>query len=185
VALVLVAASAALTGCAPVQNGSAPFCPRPDRNAGPVILMAQSVPTAAYVPCISKFPAGWTFGGQRIRNDRSEFWLDSDRAGPAAVKVFLTRACDLSGAVEVNPEPGEPPMRRYQEPNLPPTFQGNRYYVFPGGCVTYRFSFSQGAKSAQALEAIEALTFVDRAKGVKDLAELGVILCGRGVRCPG
>ncbi len=147
--------------------------------------MAQSVPTAAYVPCISKFPAGWTFGGQRIRNDRSEFWLDSDRAGPAAVKVFLTRACDLSGAVEVNPEPGEPPMRRYQEPNLPPTFQGNRYYVFPGGCVTYRFSFSQGAKSAQALEAIEALTFVDRALGVKELAKEGVILCGRGVRCPG
>jgi hypothetical protein len=186
VALVLVAAGGVLSGCAEVQDRSVPFCPGRDRDASSVILMAQSVPSAAYVPCISEFPAGWSYGGQRIRNDRSEFWLDSDRAGTAAVRVLLTRTCDLSGAVEVPPESGEPSMKRYEEPTaLPPAFSGNRYHVFPGGCVTYRFSFLQGASFAQAVEATEALTFVERALGVRELAKEGVILCGRGVRCPG
>jgi hypothetical protein len=77
-------------------------------------------------------------------------------------------------------------MDRYEEPTtLPPSFSGNRYYVFPGGCVTYRFSFAQGATFAQAVEATEALTFVARALGVSELAKDGLVLCGRGASCPG
>jgi len=148
--------------------------------------MAQAVPSAAYVPCVSEFPAGWTFGGQRIRNAHSEFWMDSDRAGSRAVTVVLTRDCDTSRAVVVPQEAGEPPMKRFEEPNaLPPTLSGNRYYVFPGGCITYRFSFAPGATFAQAVEASQALTFVSRALGVTVLAREGQLLCGRGVRCPG
>jgi hypothetical protein len=148
--------------------------------------MAQSVPSAAYVPCISDFPVGWTFGGERIRNGQTEFWMNSDRAGFRALKVLLTPICDVRRAVEVPPEPGEPPMKRYEEPKvLPPTFSGNRYYVFPGGCVTYRFSFLHGGTFAQVVEASQALSFADRALGVRELAKEGLILCGRGVRCPG
>jgi hypothetical protein len=77
-------------------------------------------------------------------------------------------------------------MRRFEEPNsLPPAFSGNSYYVFPGGCITYRFSFGPGATFAQAVEAAEALTFVARAYGVSVFAKEGLILCGRGVPCPG
>lgn len=185
-AIVLVIVGTLLSGCSELQNASVPLCPGPNRSAGAVVLMAQSIPSAAYVPCISEFPAGWSFGGQRIRNGHSEFWMDSDRAGVGALRVLLTRDCDYSNAVEVPPEAGEPLMKRYEEPNaLPPTFSGNRYYVFPGGCVTYRFSFLPGATFAQAVEATEALTFVARAEGVIALAKEGVILCGRGVRCPG
>jgi hypothetical protein len=148
--------------------------------------MAQAVPSAAYVPCISDFPVGWSFGGSRIRNGQSEFWMNSDRAGLRALEVLLTAGCDVRRAVEVPPEAGEPPMKRYEEPKtLPPTFTGTRYYVFPGGCVTYRFSFLPRATFAQAVEASQALTFVSRALGVTELAKAGVILCGRGVRCPG
>jgi len=175
-----------LSGCAELESQSVPWCPRPERNAAMVVLMAQAVPSAAYAPCISEFPAGWTFGGARIRHDRPEFWLDSDRAGIRAVTVTLARDCDVTKAVEVPQEAGEPPMKRYEEPNaLPPTFSGNRYYVFPGGCVTYRFNFLDGATFAQAVEASQALTFVSRALGVTELAKDGFILCGRGVSCPG
>lgn len=175
-----------LSGCEKPHDASVPFCPGPDRDAAALILMAQAVPSAAYVPCVSEFPAGWTFGGERIRNGHSEFWMESDRAGSKAVTVVLTAGCDTSKAVEVPLETGEPQMKRYEEPNaLPPTFSGNRYYVFPGGCIAYRFSFAPGATFAQAVEASEALSFVSRAEGVVALAQIGLVLCGAGVRCPG
>jgi hypothetical protein len=148
--------------------------------------MAQAVPSASYVPCLNEVPRGWLFGGERIRNGHSEFWMDSDRAGFHALTVVLAPGCDTSKAVEVPPEAGEPLMKHYQEPTvLPPTFSGNTYYVFPGGCVIYRFSFIQGATYAQVVEATQALTFVSRAFGVTELARDGLILCGRGVHCPG
>jgi hypothetical protein len=185
-ALALVAAGVGLSGCAQVQNQSVPLCPGPGRSAAAVILMAQAVPSAAYVPCISEFPAGWTFGGERTRDGRSEFWMNSDRAGFRALKVVLARDCDVSGAVDIDQETGEPPMKRFERPRvLPPDFSGDRYYVFPGGCITYRFSFVHGATFTQVVEASQALTFVSRALGVTELAKEGLILCGRGVRCQG
>lgn len=185
-AIAALTVAVVLSGCGEVQDSSVPLCPGPDRSAAALILMAQSVPSAAYVPCISEFPAGWRFGGERIRSGHSEFWMESDRAGLRAVSVVLTQDCDVSRAVEVPQETGEPPMKRYEEPNaLPPTFSGSRLYVFPGGCITYQFAFAPGATFAQVVEASEALTFVARSEGVTALAEEGLILCGRGARCPG
>jgi hypothetical protein len=184
--LALVPVAAVLTGCVGFHDRSVPLCPAPDRDANVLVLMAQAVPSAAYVPCLHAVPGGWSFGGERVRNGRSEFWMDSDRAGPRALTVLLTPACDTSRAVEVPPEAGEPLMKRYEEPTaLPPAFSGSSYYVFPGGCVTYQFAFGHGATFAQAVEATEALTFVSRALGVTELAKNGLVLCGRGVRCPG
>jgi hypothetical protein len=176
-----------LVGCSSaVANPTVPFCPGQGRDAGAIVLIAQSVPSAAFAPCISNFPAGWTFGGERIRNRHAEFWMDSDRAGFRAVTVSLTPTCDVSKAVEVPPDTTEPGLKRYEEPNaLPPAFFGNRYYVFPGGCVTYRFAFTRGGSFAQAVEATQALSFVSRALGVRALAQEGVVLCGRGAYCPG
>ena len=176
--------AAVLSGCgqAMVSRDAVPTC---DGTAG-LILMAQSVPSATYGPCIEEFPAGWSFGGAEIRSGRGEFWLDSDRAGLRAVTVVLTRRCDVSKAVEVPPAADEVGMKRYEEPRaLPPSFSGNRYYVFPGGCVTYQFAFAAGASFALALEADEALSFLSRAEGVRALRREGFILCGAGVRCPG
>ena len=175
-----------LSGCGAARDPTAPNCPGTGRDASAVILMAQAVPSAAFVPCVSELPAGWTFGGERLRNGRPEFWLDSDRAGFRALTVSLTRTCDVSKAVEVPSETGALELRRYEEPDaLPPTFFGNRYYVFPGGCITYRFTFNRGGAYTQVVEATGALSFVARAEGVRALAEAGVTLCGRGVRCPG
>jgi hypothetical protein len=175
-----------VSGCGAGPNPSVPFCPGTGRDTGAVILIAQAVPSAAFVPCLSELPAGWTYGGERLRNGRPEFWLDSDRAGFRALTVSLTPTCDVSKAVEVPSETGALELRRYEEPDaLPPAFFGNRYYVFPGGCITYRFTFHRGGTYTQVVEATGALSFVDRAEGVRELAKEGVTLCGRGATCPG
>jgi hypothetical protein len=185
-ALALSMIALVLSGCGASQNPTIPYCPATGRDAGAVILMAQAVPSAAFVPCLTELPAGWTFGGERLRNGRPEFWLDSDRAGFRALTVSLTPTCDVSEAVEVPSETGALQLKRYEEPDaLPPTFFGNRYYIFPGGCVTYRFTFKRGGTYTQVVEATDALTFVGRAEGVRALAQVGVTLCGRGVTCPG
>jgi hypothetical protein len=166
-----------------------PTCLRPGEEGGGdvLLLIAQSVPSATYVPCIDQFPVGWSFGGQQIESGKAEFWLYSDRGGERAVTVTLTRACESSGAVEVPTEADEAGTRRYEAPrSLPPDFSGDRYYVFPGGCVTYRFNFERSGSYALVVEATEALSFISRAEGVARLKEeIGVMLCGAGVECPG
>jgi hypothetical protein len=174
----------ALAACG-TPSQAVPTCP-PASSGDVLILMAQSVPSAAEVPCIAEFPAGWSFGGQQIESGHSEFWLFSDRAGERAVTVTLTRSCDVEAAVEVPADADEAGLRRFEEPRtLPPGFSGDRFYVFPGGCIRYRFDFTRGGSFALVVEATEALSFVSRAEGVEALREEGLVLCGAGVSCPG
>lgn len=179
-----VVLAAALSACSSPTAGprAAPTCDHGDV----LILMAQSVPSAAFVPCITEFPVGWTLGGEHIDAGDARFWLDSDRAGTRAVTVSLSRSCDTAGAVRVPVEPDEAGTVRYERPiSLPPHYVAERFYTFPGGCITYRFSFQQGATFTQALEATGALTFFSRKVGVQLLERDGLTLCGAGVDCPG
>jgi hypothetical protein len=175
----------ALAACSTTPSLAIPTCST-ETSGDPLILLAQSVPSAAFVPCIQEFPAGWSFGGMNIETGRSEFWLYSDRAGERAVTVLLTEGCDVSGAVEMPTDADEAGLARYDEPRvLPPRFVGDRYYVFPGGCITYRFAFTRDASFGEVVEAAEALSFISRAEGVEELRKEGLELCGAGVDCPG
>src|SRR5204862_7716410 len=78
---------------------SAPACTSARRLA----IVAQAVPSAAYVPCIAEVPEGWTVGGFEARSGRSRFSLLSDRAQGRRVRVELNAACDLTGAVPSPP----------------------------------------------------------------------------------
>jgi hypothetical protein len=149
-------------------------------------LMAQAVPSATAVPCIDSLPAGWQMGGVRVRRDRATFWLDSDKGGSHAVEATLLRPteCVTTGAME---EPSdEVGMRRFEQPDqLPPNLRSTRYYVFPGGCITYRFSFSGTATAALMFDADRALASQPRADLVADVrARTGLRLCGAGASCP-
>jgi hypothetical protein len=154
-----------------------------------LILAAQGIPSAEYVPCILHFPVGWTFGGSEAQTGLFRFWLDSDRAGAQAVEVILQRRCDTRGAVEVPSPPGAPvEVQRFEKPlSLRPQFALDRFDVFSGGCVTYSFEFGSGAPPALVFEVNEALSLVPRALGVELFREeLGLELCGAGARpCPG
>ena len=153
---------------------------QPDQYA--LVLSAQAVPSATMIPCVAELPAGWAFSGSEFGDGTSRFWLDSDRAGYRAVEVDLSATCDTSGAVEIAPGPDEAGARVYSEPlTLRPALAANRYIVYPGGCVTYRYRFKAGASSTLSLEAEEALGFLPRADLVRDVRErLGQTLCGAG-----
>jgi hypothetical protein len=184
VAVVTAVLATVLTSCAARQFWQA----RCDRDLGMLALAAQAVPSATLLPCIEEFPVGWVFGGSDVRSGLVRFWLDSDRAGIQALEVQLTRRCDVSNAVEVTPHPDEAETRRFEEPlSLRPGFVSNRYYVFPGGCVTYRFAFDVGASPTLSFDVEEALAFRPREElidWVRD--QVGLALCGAGESpCPG
>ncbi len=159
-AAVLVIAVLAASGCATRYKSSvAPEC---RTNSETLALMAQSVPTAAQVPCIAVLPAGWSFRTIDVRNGRSSFSLDSDRAGDRAVQVTLRARCDVSGATEIVSD--EPGLARYERvESVVSEYRGVRLYVFPGGCVTYRFEFERRGL-ALVNEVSLALGFLSRAE---------------------
>jgi len=106
---------------------------------------------------------------------------DSDRGGIHAVEVSLTSSCRITGGVDVTNSTSEGGVRVYlREFTLHP-FSANEYFVFPGGCVTYRFRFDADAEPTLALEAEQAVTFGLRTVLVHKIEQdLGLTLCGAG-----
>ena len=158
----------------------------PQCGTGPsMILAAQAVPSAALVPCVATLPSGWRAGGADIATGHSRFWLDSDQAGAAAVTVTLSASCDVAGASQVPSD--QPGTRRFDRPlSQRPQFAALRFYTFPGGCVTYRFTFEPGASPLLAIPVNGAVGFVPRARLVEHIRTTeGLALCGRGAACPG
>jgi hypothetical protein len=172
-ALPALVAAGLLTGCASNSTAiiSAPLCENRGGGAdNSVILMAQSVPTATRVPCISAaLPLGWSFHHLDARNGASRFWLDSDRDGQQAVEVRLTETCDTGGATEV-PTDREGMRRLERVDRMSPSYAGARYYLFEGGCVTVVFSLdgrSAGEGLAVASQVVGSVTRADLAAQVR------------------
>ena len=167
--LVAAVACLALAGCAqPVSGGflnpRQPVCRYQGRQATTlVVLMAQAVPTASQLPCIELLPAGWSVSDIFVRNGRARFSLDSDRVGVHAVQVFFQQFCTLGKVTRVPSD--HPGTRRYQEViSIEPgrRYQGAVYYLFPGGCVTYRLDFRSDEQARPLTEVSLALGFVPR-----------------------
>ena len=179
IAAVAIALSTLASCSARAGNATEANCPIEDRQF--FVLMAQSVPSATLIPCIESFPAGWSYGGSDVSNTVARFWLNSDRGGLHAVEVSLEASCRITGAVDVTNSTSEGGVRVYlDEFDLHP-FSANKYFVFPGGCVTYRYRFGPEAEATLALEADEAVTFGLRTVLVaKVQEELGLTLCGAG-----
>jgi hypothetical protein len=182
-AITLVAVFIGVQTVVPVGNlgASTPTC----GTGHSMILSAQAVPSAAMLPCIAALPSGWSTGGADIASGHTRFWLDSDRAGPHAITVNLTTTCDTSGAHQIPSD--QPGMRRFEHSlSLIPRFSDLRFYTFPGGCATYRFSFAPGASPTLADAAASALSFQPRSVLVNFIQRSeGLALCGRGAACPG
>lgn len=179
-----------LTGCVSVRSASLmPTCPDPPVEVRPILMLeAQAVPTATYLPCVSELPSGWTYNGFEIQGGKdgedgeARFWLDNSTAGIHAVEVTLTETCNPSEAAEVVADPNEAPAKAFNEViSLSPHFSGVRYLVFPGGCVSYRYNFSPGVPATLSLAAQQALSLRSRefvVEKVKD--DFGLKLCGTG-----
>ena len=171
----------------------------PDCSPGhAMILAAQAVSSAAFLPCIAALPSGWTTADPEIASGRASFVLDSGQAGGGGVHfvlgqpgqlqtvtITLTAACDISGAQQI--PSGQPGMRRFERPpSLIPKYSDVRYYTFPGGCATYQFAFAPGASPALATTIDTAVAFMPRSALVAYVRRTeGLALCGRGAACPG
>ena len=153
--------SGELPGCATGDDASA---------ANGVILMAQSVPTASWVPCVESVPVGWTFAGLDAHSGSARFWLDSDRDGDRAIEVLLTEDCDTEGATEIPRELDD--LRRFERvTQVSPQYLGRRYYVFDGGCLTVVFTLSgdnRGEPLALATQSLGVVSREDLATQVHD-----------------
>jgi hypothetical protein len=169
VSLGLVTACLLLAGCAgstgpDLLQARQPACTYQGREGTPlVLLMAQAVPSASQLPCVELLPAGWAVSDVYVRNGRVRFALDSDRVGRHAVQVMLERTCNFGRVTRVPSD--HPGTRRYQEViSIEPgrRYQGAIYYLFPGGCVTYRLDFHSDEQARPLGEVSLALGFVTR-----------------------
>jgi hypothetical protein len=135
-----------------------------------VVLMAQSVPTASWVPCLNPLPPGWHFKDLDARNGSSTFYLNFDRNGedaPPAIEARFTESCDTSGASLV-PSDREG-MRRFERvTQVSPTYLGSRYYLFEGGCITVLFTLIGDDRSGPLAVATQIIGTVPR----EDLQDL-------------
>jgi hypothetical protein len=185
VAAAVVAGTVVVSGCVASQYQRV-SCTSNSRQSI-FVLEAQAVPSATLMPCANLLPGGWSVGGFEVRSGLARFWLDSDRAGVRAAEVRLTSTCDVAGATQVPAGSGGPPVRRYQAPvaQQPPTTV--RYYLFTGGCVTYRLAFSQQTAPALFDQADQFLGFTTRSRYVNSVhKKQGLTLCGaEAPPCPG
>ena len=167
-AVLALLACGALAGCgddSPAAITEPPLCPVGDEGAGNgVILMAQSVPTAGWVPCLrSALPLGWNFHHLDARDSGARFWLDSDRDGVQAVEVRLAESCDTSGATEIASD-REYMHRMERVHQVTPTYAGERLYLFRGGCLSFVFRLdgdSPGEALALASQAVGVVSRTD------------------------
>ena len=158
VAAALVATG--LAGCGVPQRQAAPLCRLPAVGAETLVLLAQSVPSADRVPCVSNYAAGWHFADLEIRSGRGWFTLDNDRAGVSAVQVTLQDACDTTEFTEIASDELDT-IRFERVLSVEGRFRAVRAYKFAGGCVTYRFQFEQRGQ-ALVNEVSSMVTFVTR-----------------------
>jgi hypothetical protein len=136
-----------------------------------VALMAQAVPTARLLPCIAQFPAGWSFDSSDVESGRARFWMDSDRAGPRALEVTLTEACRPGGTEIPSDEPGARLFVRLD--SIEPRYRGTRYYLVPGGCMTYRFDFPADGATVFSTDASAAIGTIRRGVFERLAAQIG------------
>jgi hypothetical protein len=154
-AMALILGTACTIG---VRDATAPTCST--RQSDVLVLVAQSVPTADRIPCITAYPAGWTLGNVDVGNDRSSFSLNA-ADGSHGVRVVLSKDCVVTDATEFPTD--EPGTTRYDRV---PSSDGSRMlrsYTFPGGCATYEFRLPRRA-AAMIDEASLALSFVTRSE---------------------
>jgi len=155
---ILIAVAALLAAaCAAQDSLTLPDC----SGEGPVLIMAQSVPTASQIPCLNGLPEGWSFAHGDISESGSAFIFDSDRAGDDAAVLSFGDSCDVGDAIRF--EHSWPDIEGYDRNiAVDPSFRAERSYVFDGGCVRWSFDFDQDVSGTLTVEIDDRLQFVSR-----------------------
>jgi hypothetical protein len=138
------------------------FCTPPKGSVETgVVLIAQAIPTAALVPCVDAYPAGWSFGRFDVRTGKAVVTFNSDRAGFNALTVTLEPRCRPAGT---RMQPDEVGALALQQENVAftPRYRAVRYYTFPGGCMMYAFDFPPRAAPTLTTDATVMIHLISR-----------------------
>lgn len=165
-----VALAVAVPACGG-DGTAAPRC-RPDQRLG---IVAQSVPGAAYLPCVDDLAPGWSVVSFAVEDGSARIRLRSDRSD-RDVQVELVGACDVGGAVPVAPR--DPGVRTYQDTeSVSPRYAARLYDVFAEGCVVYDLDFPRGRHIALVDELQQAVQLYPRRQLRQELQDdLGITL---------
>jgi membrane-associated phospholipid phosphatase len=151
-------------GLVPIRYSVIQRTPGCEEASNTLVLMAQAVPTAEMLPCLSALPVGWQYEGLSVKDGAAFFYLGSDRGGFRSVRVGLSETCDTEGSTPI-PYVEEPGAEAYQRTlRLPPNYTAVNYFTFEGGCVTYRYDFAGPFGAVLVKDASTALGFYDRAQ---------------------
>jgi len=176
-----------LVSCSVQQTLPPPTC----FSGGTHLIVAQSVRSASQIPCLLDLPTGWTVATVQVNEHHSVITLDSDRAGEGAAVLRLEEACDVTDAVSapsdlialeaadlgLDIDPDAPPTRveRFDLiEQVRPSFRAERFYVFPGGCVSWTFDFDKGASATESVSIGNALALFSR-QNLQDMVREGFI----------
>jgi hypothetical protein len=147
----LVGLVVSATACSALRENEHPVCEvRP-----PTILMAESVKTAALVPCVRSLPIGWAFESFDARDGLSTYSLDAERGGTSALVVTFRRACQPVGTQAGSGRPG---VRLVREVRSTDPYHARWTYTFNGGCAVLTIAFAPGAPVGRLLRDVRAAT---------------------------
>jgi len=135
----------------------------PDEPSGMQVLLAQSVPTASAVPCLTGDVTDWLMTVFEVVNGKAriEFTHRYGRDDDTATLDFGPD-CDVGAAREVSSR--HDGMRRYDRPgDRTGRYTDRIYYVGPGGCTALRFNLSGAGADLRGAEITGVLGFVSRA----------------------
>lgn len=128
-----------------VRVGHLPLCDH--TNTGRLILMAQSVPTAQLIPCITRLPAGWELEHANTESGRSQ--LQFENAAGAEVVIELLATCSPVGII-TGSEPGIDSFTVTDDTGRVDE------WVFDGGCI--RIEAPLGAEPGLMADAVSFTT---------------------------
>ncbi len=165
-AVLALLGSLALSGCVELTTSLTSdevACQEGDDGtpANAVLLMAQAVPSATWIPCLEAMPQGWHFSDMDVGRGAGAVLLDSDRDGIHAIEVRLTETCDIKGATEI-PSDREGMRRLERVTEVSPQYVGRRFYLFEGGCITVLFTLSGENRGEPLAVATQGLGAVPR-----------------------
>jgi hypothetical protein len=144
----LLVAGCAVAGCSLDETTPAPGCV----DGRSVLIVAQSVPGAAYVPCIAEEDSGWRATSVHVDEEGSSirFALGGDER--ASARLEFSASCGGTRG-----RPIETELDGVDAWELTPA---GRRYEFDAGCLVVRVDEASASAAADAL--IDSIVLVDR-----------------------
>jgi hypothetical protein len=138
-------------------------CDRPsDSPSGMLVLLAQAVPTASAVPCLTAAIPNWLMSRFDVRDGSGLVEFTYRHSADDRVVIEVRPACDLGDAREVASRFDG--MRRYNRTvTRAGRYADESYFVHPGGCTTLRFDIAGAGADLRGAEVAGELGFVTRA----------------------